>query len=229
MASHEFRTPLSTILSSLSLIEKYDEKGEESKDKKVKHYCRVRSNVKNLTAILNDFLSIDKLQSGMVEVGVTTFDLNQFVLEIINDFENELQPDQKIKLNFTGVNGISTDERILRNVMINLLSNASKYSKPEGLIEINIDNTDTTTIEVKDYGIGIPDEDKKHMFERFFRAKNATNIKGTGLGLTIIKRYLELLNGTISFESEHEKGTSFVFTLNNSKAITNTNGLNSES
>lgn len=212
MASHEFRTPLGTILSSLTLVEKYDEKGMQ--DKKWKHYDRIRSNVKNLTEILNDFLNLDKLQSGAIRVSPSSFDLKELIIEIINDFETQLKPGQSIKLEFTGSKELVTDKNLLRNALINLLSNASKYSNENDAIEIIVQQDKNTRIEFKDYGIGIPEEDKKHMFERFFRAQNAINLQGTGLGLTIVKRYLELLEGELSFESVENKGTSFYLTLN---------------
>lgn len=211
MASHEFRTPLSTILSSVSLLKKYgaDEKFNE---KRLKHYERVSSNVRSLTNILNDFLSLDKLQDGNITCYPTTFDLKELCLDSIDELDEQLKENQKINLQFSGNPLVKLDKNLLKNSFLNLLSNAIKYSEKE--IFFTVDATEyTINIRVKDQGIGIPEDDKQHMFERFFRAKNVINIQGTGLGLTIVKRYLDLMNGSMTFESEYEKGTEFIVTL----------------
>jgi len=214
MASHEFKTPLSTILSSLSLLEKYNQIPNTEESKKTKHFERIRSNVRHLNNVLNDFLSLDKLQNGGLHITKTSFYLRDFIENIIQDFDNQLKEGQKIELHFDGHTTIETDENMLRNIMSNLLSNAIKYSAENQKIEITISNQKSkTTISVKDFGIGIPDEDKKHLFERFFRANNATNIQGTGLGLTIVKRYLELLGGKINFVSTYKVGTEFIIEI----------------
>lgn len=210
IASHEFRTPLSTILSSISLVDQYNQKGEP--DKISKHTQRVRQSVNHLTGILNDFLSLGKLEEGKVEVHDEAVDLKA-LLEDIKE-EVQLKEGQFIEVNIgNGTDGFTSDSRILRNILLNLLSNASKYSEKapikvgaaekEGMIEISI----------ADQGIGIPEGDKKHMFERFFRASNSGNIQGTGLGLNIVKRYVDLLKGSISFTSEHKKGTTFFVSI----------------
>jgi PAS domain S-box-containing protein len=214
MASHEFKTPLSTILSSLSLLEKYDKINEFDPNKKVKHFDRIRSNVKHLNNVLNDFLSLDRLQTGALEPQKSVLNLKEFLEGIVQEFENQLKDGQKINLKFDGKLEITSDENMLRNIMNNLVSNASKYSDENQSIDLMVDNTSSRTlISIKDYGIGIPDEDQKHLFERFFRAHNAVNIKGTGLGLTIVKRYVELLGGKISFNSLHKKGTEFIIEI----------------
>ncbi|MEM6722888.1 MAG: PAS domain-containing sensor histidine kinase [Bacteroidota bacterium] len=207
MASHEFRTPLSTILSSASLIEKYAERGEY--DKQHKHIGRIKSAVHNLTNILNDFLSISKLEEGKFINNPSTFDFVALAHDIIEQFQGILKPGQVIQFEHSGPTEVFLDQQFCKNIMINLLSNASKYSGPDSPIEWRSIANDRLFIWVKDHGIGIPESDKKHMFERFFRAKNATNIQGTGLGLNIIHRYLELMDGHIDFESELEVGTTF--------------------
>ena len=211
MASHEFRTPLSTILSSVSLLKKYGT-DEKFNDKRNKHYDRVSSNVRNLTNILNDFLSLDKLQDGNITCYPTSFDLKALCLDSIDELEEQLKENQTISLQFTGDPMVKLDKNLLKNSFLNLLSNAIKYSEKD--IVFIVDATEhEINIYVRDQGIGIPEEDKPHMFERFFRAKNVTNIQGTGLGLTIVKRYLDLMNGSIQFESEYEKGTEFIITF----------------
>lgn len=209
MASHEFRTPLSTILSSISLVERYLEPGNE--EKRLKHIERIKSSVKNLTDILNDFLSLDKLEQGKVEVEKTQFDLQDFAREVADEFNGMLKPGQRIKYVHKGENEIIQDKRILRNVMFNLLSNASKYSDEEKeiFLETEIANG-VATLTVKDHGIGIPDDEQKNLFGKFFRAKNALNIQGTGLGLNILKRYIELMNGSVQFKSKLNEGTTFL-------------------
>jgi signal transduction histidine kinase len=212
MASHEFKTPLSTILSSLSLIERYTELPDI--EKRTKHIDRIKSAVKNLSNILNDFLSLEKIESGFVAREPDNVNLPDFILGLIEELNPILQPEQTMNFNHTGKTQMLVDTHLLKNILINLLSNAIKYS-PEGK-EIILKThclTNVLEIEVTDHGIGIPNEDKAHMFERFFRATNASNYQGTGLGLTIVKRYLELLGGSIRFESELNKGTSFFVLL----------------
>ncbi len=209
IASHEFRTPLSTIMSSASLVSQYREKGEF--DKIDKHTARIKSNVNHLTAILNDFLSLGKLEEGRVEINPGELDVPEFLHEIQEELKSTLKPGQKIVV-YTpaGNHVIKVDSRILRNILFNLISNASKYSDENKNIYVSLSRReDNIRISVKDEGIGVPEDDKKHMFDRFFRASNATNIQGTGLGLNIVKRYIDLLNGTIEFESEYGKGSTF--------------------
>jgi signal transduction histidine kinase len=208
MASHEFKTPLSTILSSISLVERYTELDDI--EKRTKHIDRIKSAVKNLNNILNDFLSLEKIESGFMARELVTINVSEFIQSIIDELNPLLQQDQVIEFSHKGKSEILADKHTLKNILINLLSNAVKYS-PEGK-EIILKThclPDALKIEVTDYGIGIPNEDKAHMFERFFRASNASNYQGTGLGLTIVKRYLDLLGGSIRFDSELNKGTSF--------------------
>ena len=208
MASHEFKTPLSTILSSISLVERYTELDDI--EKRTKHIDRIKSAVNNLNNILNDFLSLEKIESGFMARELVTINVSEFVYSIIDEINPLLQQDQVIEFSHKGKSEILADKHTLKNILINLLSNAVKYS-PEGK-EIILKThclPDALKIEVTDYGIGIPNEDKAHMFERFFRASNAINYQGTGLGLTIVKRYLDLLGGSIRFDSELNKGTSF--------------------
>jgi PAS domain S-box-containing protein len=213
MASHEFRTPLSTVLSSVSLVEKYIEK--DQLDKTEKHTSRIKKAVASLTEILNDFLSVDKLESNKSVVENVDFDFAEFADEIVEELKTICKPNQEINLNLNGDNWkIHSDPRILKNVLYNLISNAIKYSAEGEVIEFNaaIDKTNLK-FEVIDKGIGIPKEDQKELFGRFFRAKNVTNIKGTGLGLNIVKKYIEMLGGEIDFKSELNVGSTFFVNL----------------
>jgi len=213
IASHEFRTPLSTILSSISLVEQYRQRNDL--DKIDKHTGRVRSSVQHLTAILNDFLSLGKLEEGKVDVVLEMVNLATLLYDIIEEIKPSLKEGQQIKLNLGAVQeNILSDSRILRNILFNLLSNASKYSEAGSPIELTVStNANQLTMMIRDHGIGIPQEDHRHLFERFFRAGNVSNIQGTGLGLNIVKRYVDLLQGAITFESASGKGTCFTVTI----------------
>lgn len=209
-ASHEFRTPLATILSSAALIQKYNEKEEEPKRRK--HLDRIESSVNNLIEILNDFLSLGKLEEGAVPYNPQPLQVGDFIKTIIKENQGILKKDQKV--NYRHIDGnhhAKTDLQMFKNIILNLLSNAVKYSKEGQDIEITTWVVDgVIELKVRDYGLGIPDADQKHIFTRFFRAKNAINIEGTGLGLNIVKKYVELMHGSVSFTSELEKGTEFV-------------------
>ena len=209
MASHEFRTPLSVILSSTGLLSQYTR--PEDGEKRKKHTDRIISSVKNLTDILDDFLSLDKLEQGMMDVRKSDFNLKEFSEDLVEKFQQTVKNGQKINYIHEGTGQIYLDDKILRNIMTNLISNAIKYS-PEGAeidVETNVSEHGISIL-VKDHGIGIPEQEQKHIFGKFFRARNAFNIQGTGLGLNIVKKYVELLDGKISFTSNKFQGTSFV-------------------
>ncbi len=209
MASHEFRTPLSTILSSVSLIKKYLE--NENPEKIDKHISRIKSSVSNLTNILNDFLSLGKLEEGKIAVHKEKISIQHFANELTEEMQSQAKNGQNINFQFSGDSDVfEIDKGILRNIITNLLSNALKYSPENTEIYFSSEISNSIlTISVKDSGIGIPIEEQKFLFDRFFRAKNASNIQGTGLGLNIVKKYVELMGGQISFTSSPEKGTIF--------------------
>ncbi len=213
IASHEFRTPLSTVLSSASLVQQYKDRGDL--DKVDKHVQRIKTSVNHLTMILNDFLSLGKLEEGKVEVNIESIYVKEFFSEIIEEVNSMLRDGQKIEVNcLADVEQIQSDQRILRNIMFNLISNAIKYSDPGKNIHLICQkNNSSISFSVRDEGIGISPEDQKHLFERFFRASNSGNIQGTGLGLNIVKRYVDLLKGKISFTSEFGKGSEFTITI----------------
>lgn len=212
MASHEFRTPLSTILSSVSLISKY--KDAEEDDKRMRHVDRIKSAVTNMTMILNDFLSAGKLEEGKVTSNPVNLNIVETTQEITSELINLLKPGQKIEYMHKGDKEALLDKQFLRNILINLISNAIKFSSEKKSIYVNTSiSGGEFKLSVKDEGLGIPDDEKKNLFERFFRAKNVSNIQGTGLGLNIVKKYVEMLNGTIDFESELGIGTIFYLTF----------------
>jgi len=212
IASHEFRTPLTTILSSTSIIDKYNK--EEQEENRRKHTERIKTSVKNLTDILDDFLSLDKLEQGKVEVKKEKINLHELSAEIIEGLSGILKTGQAIHLSYNGTKTISQDKKILRNILLNLLSNAIKYSGEHKNIYliVEIDN-DIVSIKVKDEGIGIPEEDQKNLFSKFYRAKNTVNIQGTGLGLNIVNKYVDLLNGVITFVSRQNEGSTFTISF----------------
>ena len=213
MASHEFRTPLSTIMSSASIIAKYQ--GGEEQGNREKHVDRIKSAVQNLTGILNDFLSLSKLEEGKVDLNKTVVNFEELCEDVRLDLSGILKPGQEIEsLSIGASREIITDERVLKNILFNLMSNAIKYTGENGKIICSHSfEDDRFIVEVKDNGVGIPKEEQQHMFERFFRASNVENIQGTGLGLNIVKRYVDLLQGEISFDSEEGRGTTFTIKL----------------
>lgn len=216
MASHEFRTPLSTILSSVSLISKYKLEDEDSK--RLKHVDRVKSAVTNMTLILNDFLSAEKLEVGKIVMNPVEFDIKHLASEIINELSGLLKPGQLVDFTFDGDPFVFIDKQMIRNIFINLISNAIKFTSDDKNITVHVSNLNgQVIIIVKDRGIGIPKEEQQHLFERFYRAKNATNIQGTGLGLSIVGKYIEELKGSINFISELNEGTTFTVKIPSKK------------
>ncbi|MBV6645801.1 MAG: PAS domain S-box protein [Cyclobacteriaceae bacterium] len=220
MASHEFRTPLSTILSSISLIGKYP---DDAREKREKHINKIRSAISNMTNILNDFLSIGKLEEGKIEVNREWINIEQMMQRIIGEFEDVLKPGQLINQQIPpNLAPVFSDPKLLNNILLNLLSNASKYSEDAKAISLSITSEDNVLIiAVSDQGLGIPVKEQKNIFNRFFRAANAINIQGTGLGLHIVKKYVELLNGSIGFQSEAGIGTTFTIKLPHAKETVN--------
>lgn len=212
MASHEFRTPLSIVLSSTSLIEQY-EKGRE--DARVqKHLVRIKSSVTNLTSILNDFLSLDKLEQGVVAIDEDTLDMRDFIRDVVEDVITVKKEGQIITMGHAGDNEVIADQKKLRYILVNLLSNAIKYSPENSQVSVSvIVDERNVVVSVRDNGIGIPEEEQQFLYSKFFRAKNTTNIQGTGLGLTIVRRYVDLMKGEIAFVSKPGEGTIFTVTV----------------
>lgn len=212
MASHEFRTPLSTVLSSANLLAKYTHTDEQ--DNRNRHITKIKGSVKHLNDILEDFLSLGKLDEGKVESQVNEFDIKECVLDVIEEMKPLLKKGQYIEQSFSGTATIQSDKKLLRNIIINLLSNAIKFSKEDDhiVIQCSTDNKNTT-ITVTDKGIGIGEEDQLHLFSSFFRGGNAINIQGTGLGLHIVQRYTNLLGGTVTLNSKLHYGTTVIISI----------------
>ena len=214
IASHEFRTPLATILSSASLIGRYVHTEED--EKRQKHVQRIKSSVNNLTEILNDFLSIGKLEEGRMQSVPVEVDMPLCCTELMDDMRGVCKEGQQIRYQHEGDAPVWIDRHLVRNVMINLLSNAIKYSECHTEIWLRTRAEEGYIhFEIQDQGIGIPESDHTYIFERFFRAHNAGNAQGTGLGLNIVKKYIDLMNGEISFTSQPGQGTTFIVSLPN--------------
>jgi signal transduction histidine kinase/CHASE3 domain sensor protein len=218
IASHEFRTPLGTIISSTELIEKYIRNTNEVelvREKSKKHLLRIKSSVDHLVQILNSFISLEKLEQGKIEVKPTLFNIALFSEDLVDELSTSLKKEQHITYTHVGSNtGVFLDQQMMKNVIVNLLSNASKYSPEGSPIEYTtILNGNGLEINVTDHGMGIPESDQAHLFENFFRAKNAVNVRGTGLGLNIVKRYTDLMKGSIIFKSKEGEGTTFTINI----------------
>lgn len=213
MASHEFRTPLSAVQLSASLIEKY---ADHYKSPNItKHVHKIKNVVANLTTILNDFLSLEKLEAGKVEATLSRFDIIKLAEELTEEMQMVAKQNQQILYTHQGPNPeILLDQNLLKNCIINLISNAIKYSGEDTLIDFRTEINETSFIlRISDNGIGIPEIDQKHLFEAFFRAQNTGSIPGTGLGLNIVAQYTTLMKGNIRFMSNVNQGTLFTLTF----------------
>jgi len=211
MASHEFRTPLSTILSSTYLIEKYVLSQEQPK--RDKHLQRIISSVNMLTDILNDFLSVGKIEEGKIQVRPVTLNIEELMMATLEEIKNNLKQ-QQLLYTHEGNTTVVLDPSLLKHIIMNLVSNASKFSGESSSIQIKTNcKGDMLRLSVRDFGMGISQEDQQHLMERFFRGANAGMIQGTGLGLHIVSKYSELMNGTVACNSELEKGTEFVISF----------------
>jgi signal transduction histidine kinase len=206
MASHEFRTPLTTILSSTFLLENYS--SGETRQKAATHFARIRSSVNSLTSILDEFLSVSKIEEGLVNVSFGNVDLPVLFTGYCANLNTFAKPGQVIHYTHTGKAFVQSDPVLLEKIITNLLTNSIKYSRENSSIAVSTTVDDRFVLTVTDRGIGIPPADQEHLFERFYRASNAGNVQGTGLGLHILKHYVVMLHGTIKLTSEPGAGTT---------------------
>jgi len=212
MASHEFRTPLSTVLSSASLIDKYTTSDDQ--EKRARHIEKIKNSVRHLNSLLEDFLSLGKLDEGKIGVHLHEFNLEELIRDTIEEMNPTLKNGQKIIFTSNIPQSIVSDKNLIRNILFNLFSNAIKFSEAFKTIHVSSilnDNIICTTI--RDEGMGISEEDQQHLFSSFFRGRNAVNIQGTGLGLHIVKRYVDMLGGSLALDSELGKGTRISFSI----------------
>jgi len=216
MVSHEFKTPLSGILTSSMLLGKYKQAGQQ--EKRDKHIKTIVDKVHYLNNILNDFLSVEKLQDGKIKYTPHKFKLSKVVNEVVYNANMLLKEGQKINYpeNIDAIS-MNQDEKIVELALSNLVNNAIKYSPENTIIGLEIiQDKQKTTFKVKDQGIGIPKKDQKNIFNRYFRAENALLTQGTGIGLNIVQDHLENLDGCIYFESSKGKGSVFTIEIPNS-------------
>ena len=217
MASHEFRTPLTTILGSAELLKHYSYKW--SSEKKLVHFERIHSNVQHLVELLNDVLLIGQVEAGKLQFNPERLDVVQFCSTLVEELQLSAGSEHTITFTcqFPKLEGY-LDEKLLRHILSNLLSNAIKYSPTSSTVNFElVRQNDLAIFHIQDSGIGIPLEDRQHLFESFHRAKNVGNIPGTGLGLSIVKRSVDLHGGNITVNSEVGVGTTFTVTIPLSK------------
>lgn len=213
LVSHEFKTPLSGILTSATLLGKYT--GSEQQLKREKHINTIKNKVYNLNGIIDDFLSIERIDLGKVNYKFTNFNVSKVVNEVLYDANMVLKSGQKINYpKNIDEYSIYQDEKIVELILFNLVRNAVKYSPENTIIDFEVDlNTEKITFKVSDQGIGIPENDQKFIFQRYFRAENVLNEQGTGIGLNIIKSHVDSLGGNISFISKENIGSTFTVEL----------------
>jgi signal transduction histidine kinase len=212
MASHEFRTPLSAMLLSVQLLKKYQT--NEAQEKVDKHLGRIETSIQLLDDILKDFLTVGKIQEGKYVHAPVAFNIKEHISGIIKEFGNTGKEGQHITYKHRGDEIVFLDPVLTQHIITNLISNAIKFSTKKVLVEVATQWLHgRPVLSVKDHGIGIPAEYREHLFAQFYRASNATNIQGTGLGLYTVSKYVELMEGTIRYTSKLDKGTSFVITF----------------
>lgn len=216
IASHEFRTPLSNILSSINLVEHYQE--AEDKSKCTHHLNKIKNNIQYLTGILNEFLTLTQIEQGKFNINSEPLAISKFISDLVDEFNQIKKPAQSLKFedHLPESYHCNTDKNCLRHILINLINNAIKYSGDNSIIKIKLNNVkDLLNIEVSDNGIGIPLHEQKLIFDIFYRGSNVLNIQGTGLGLNIVRKYLDLLKGTIHLSSKENQGTNINITIPN--------------
>lgn len=209
IASHEFRSPLAAIQLTTDALERYGER--MSDEKKLSSFERIKSTVKLMNDMLNDILMLSKVGAETFEFSPEPTDVENLCQCIAEEFTLMSEESHKILFSATGEHfQVSVDPKLLRHILVNLLSNAIKYSPAGSSISFElIRKREDVTFCVKDQGIGISKEDQQHLFDAFRRGANVGEITGTGLGLSIVKQFVQLHGGTISVESEVDKGTTF--------------------
>ncbi|PPT05405.1 Circadian input kinase A [Geitlerinema sp. FC II] len=216
--SHEYRTPLTTIFSTSELLEHYRHKLSE--EKFVKYLKRIQESVKYLTSLFNDVIFVDRMQLGQLELDREEVDLKLLCCEVIDRLKPNIKPGQSLKFSHQIIETIEPsiqntwDKDILFQILHNLLSNAIKFSSEQSEIDLELIETQhAIQFKIGDRGVGIPPDSLERLFELFYRGKNSKNTRGTGLGLTIVKKCVDLCNGEIAVESEVGAGTTFTVTL----------------
>ena len=213
VVSHEYRTPLATILSSTQLLEHYSHSWAE--EKKQRHFQRIETSVHHLTRLVNDVLMFSKAEAGKLEFNPVHLDVVEFCRELVEELQVTAADKHRINFRCLGIQqDVYLDEKLLRQILSNLLSNALKYSPQGGQIQFElVFGQDSLIFRIQDQGIGIPLQDQSQLFDAFYRSSNVGTISGTGLGLAIVERCVNIHNGKIVVESEVGVGTTFTVTL----------------
>lgn len=212
MASHEFRTPLTAVLTSADLIEEFPESHQQSQ--RLKYVAHIRTSVQHLNNILEEFLSVGRIEEGKIEAHPANLNLDHLLRDTVADMRCLRKPGQQIDWQTDCPVPVRLDASLLRKILMNLLSNALKYSGENAVVTVRAAcRGRELTLMVQDQGVGISLEDQAHLFEQFFRAPSVLTVPGTGLGLYIIVKYLELMGGTIDLQSVPGQGTTVTVSL----------------
>ncbi|WP_209331908.1 hybrid sensor histidine kinase/response regulator [Lunatimonas salinarum] len=209
--SHGFKTPLTSILSSAQLLQMYAEKDHPFKAKISKHATKIENSVRNLNSLLTSVLFFGKADADKMNYKPVKVYTAAFLKDVVDMVKAGIDNEVKIESKFDKLpKMITTDMDLLYQILENLLANAVKYSKDGGLVEFKVwVDGSLLKAEIKDYGIGIAPSEQNQLFDRFFRGKNVGLREGSGLGLSIVKKCVEVIGGEISFASEVNKGTTF--------------------
>jgi len=211
--SHEFKSPLTTIQTSTEILESYNDR--LSAEEKEKHFQTVYESISNLSELLDDVIMFCKADTKLIKPQYENFELINYSKKIVEEIKNTFSAAPKI--NFypkTDELKISSDKKLFSQILSNLISNAIKYSPSNQNVDVSIIRTNgNAIIEVRDYGIGIPENERHKIFTPFFRAHNTKQIAGTGLGLAIVQQSVKILGGKISFLCDESRGTTFTVTI----------------
>ncbi|MCZ7603023.1 MAG: PAS domain S-box protein [Melioribacteraceae bacterium] len=211
--SHEFRTPLSALLSSTQMIQRYSSKWSE--EKLNQHHTRIESTVKYLTQLLDDVLTISRADREILKNEPELVNICNLLNSFMDEVRSHIDVERRVNI-FCDINDseMKVDKKLLRHVVINLITNGIKYSPQESEVNLNATyHNNKLLLTVSDNGIGIPEDEIKYIFDAFYRTKNSIGVPGSGLGLNIVKRAVETMNGTISVNSVIDKGTTFTVTI----------------
>lgn len=213
--SHGFKTPLTSILSSAQLLQIYAEKDHPFKQKIAKHAFKIEHSVRALNNLLTSVLFFGKADENKLEFRPKKIFSAAFVKELLDTVKAGIENEVSIRSEIGDLpKTITSDPELVYQVFENLLSNAVKYSKQGKQVDFKLSFEDNKLLaKISDRGIGIPKSEQSKLFDRFFRAKNVGIVEGSGLGLSIVKKCLDVLHGDITFESEMDKGTTFFVTI----------------
>jgi PAS domain S-box-containing protein len=212
LASHEFKTPLSAILTSSELIVKYADLQQHKK--RDEHASKIKTMIHHLNGMLDDMLTLENIETGKIVPDYSFFRLNALINKVMQTSKSFLRPEQELVFNNGSDELIYQDPKIIQIILSNLLNNAIKYSGEKGKIKVGVELTnDRIVFSVEDNGLGIPQNEQGLIFKRFFRASNVVHQPGTGIGLNIVIGYVQGLGGTINYESVENEYSKFYVQL----------------